>query len=150
MTRDEILAMKPGRELTKLVAIHVMKYQIYHYDKDRKENCYYMLVDEEGNAVTDEIGLHAGERKTEEEAWDDCPKFSEDITAAWEAEAKIAELGLADGYCNELFRICWTDRGGKNDHAGIVASLWYLVHATSEQRCKAALLAKLEAEEGTD
>lgn len=91
MTRDEILAMKPGKELNKMVGEKVMEYLIYHYDKDVPDNCYYMLMDEHFDLVAGYEGIHIGERKTEELAWDDCPKFSEDISAAWEVVEKMKE-----------------------------------------------------------
>lgn len=91
MTRDEIEAMPAGRELDRLVAEKVMGWSIYRYDKDIPENCYFMLVTEQYDPVTEDMGLRAGERKTEEEAWNDNYHFSTDISAAWEVVEKIGE-----------------------------------------------------------
>jgi hypothetical protein len=77
--------------LDKDVAEKVMGYTIYHYDKDVEERCYYMLMDENFDPIANDIpwSLHNGERKTEEEAWSDCPKFSSDISAAWNVVEKV-------------------------------------------------------------
>ena len=48
-------------------------YTIYHYDKGYETSCYYMLMDGESNGVV--VGRE-GERKTEDEAWSDCPRFT--------------------------------------------------------------------------
>lgn len=42
-------------------------WSVYHYDKDVESRCYYMLMDHEFDPVV----IFDGERKTEEEAWDD-------------------------------------------------------------------------------
>jgi hypothetical protein len=84
LTREEILAMEPGRELDKLIAEQVMGWSIYRFDKDVPERCYYMLVDKSFDPVVDDGYWNAGERKTEEEAWNDNRPFSTDISAAWE------------------------------------------------------------------
>jgi len=91
MTRDEIQAMEASPELDKLVGEKIFGYSIYHYDKDVPERCYYMLTDDKGDPVTPYEGWHTGERKTEEEAWGDCPNYSEDIGAAWEVVEKLKE-----------------------------------------------------------
>lgn len=86
-TREQVLGMVAGRELDKLIGQHIMRYRLYHYDKDIEENCYIMLVDEDFDSVLN-LG-YVGERDTEEEAWDDCPHFSTDIAAAWEVVEKM-------------------------------------------------------------
>lgn len=66
-------------------------YWVYHYDKDHPSSCYYMLClpDSVDSVVVDdfsrfrESGWHAGERKTEEEAWKDAPYFSTDLNKIW-------------------------------------------------------------------
>jgi len=98
MTREQILAMDTGREFDYLVGEKVMNYSIYHYDKDHPDGCYYMLVDENFESVTDEVGWSVGERKTEKEAWKDCPNYSTDIAAAFEVVEKLT----AAGYCFKL------------------------------------------------
>lgn len=95
MTREEIEELEAGEELDKLVAIHVMGWSIYHYDKDVPERCYYMLVDSGLDAVADDMpwSWRNGERKTEEEAWKDNKPWSTDITAAWKVFEKFGYQG---------------------------------------------------------
>jgi len=85
-TREEIMNMD-GQALNRAVAEQVMGYTIYHYDKDYEENCYFMLMNDE----FDPVEPLDGRRKTEEEAWNDCPDFSGSISAAWEVVEKIGE-----------------------------------------------------------
>ncbi len=59
------------------------------------------------------------------------PSWSTDLTAAHEMEDHIAELGLADAYAIALARLVNYDR--------TPAGAWRLLHATSVQRCEAAL-----------
>lgn len=56
-----------------------------------------------------------------------------DIAAAWAVEERIVELGLTEEYCRELYTIAL-----KRD---IVNWRWQLIHATPEDRCRAALAA---------
>ncbi|WDM22627.1 BC1872 family protein [Paenibacillus polymyxa] len=102
MNRDEVIAkwnsMQP-RERDAWIAKDVMCWSVYRYDKDVPERCYYMLVNESFDSVVNEVGWNAGERKTEEEAWEDCPHFTTDISAAWEVIEKAEimdriQLGL--------------------------------------------------------
>jgi hypothetical protein len=62
--------MPAGREMDKAIGQYIFKYWVDHYDKDCAENCYYCLIDGSGDAV---IPGFYGERKSEEEAWADCP-----------------------------------------------------------------------------
>lgn len=70
------------RELDVRVA-KALGYTVYHYDKDYAKNCYYQLFDGDGGPVVYTNGWRDGERKTEEEAWNDVPRFSTDLAAAW-------------------------------------------------------------------
>jgi hypothetical protein len=72
-----------GRELDQKIGAELFGYHLYHYDKGHAANCYYMLLDGEGEPVHSDPGFHGGERKTPIAAWRDCPRFSEDIAAAW-------------------------------------------------------------------
>ena len=83
----DIINMLPGREKDCLIAEKVMGYSIYHYDKDHPDNCYYMLMDNEFNPVN--AIYPSNQKKTEAEAWEDCPNFSTDIAAAFEVVEKI-------------------------------------------------------------
>ena len=65
--------------------------------------------------------------------------YSTDIAAAWLVEERIKELGLIEEYCMQLNRIAnntWDWRDGMKN-----ALLWQLIHATPEDRCRAALKA---------
>lgn len=57
-------------------------YYVYHYDKDIAANCYFELMDPDGNPVR--IGYSDGEQKTEAEAWATCPNWEGDIHRAIE------------------------------------------------------------------
>lgn len=75
--------------------------------------------------------------------YDNCQcDYSADIAAAWEVEEHIKELGLTTryGYC--LNRII-NDEHDRARLAGedTYTERWQLIHATAEQRCRAALLA---------
>ena len=93
--------MPAGREMDKAIGQHIFKYWVDHYDKDCAENCYYCLMDGSGDAVIP--GLHEGERRTEEEAWADCPEFSTDIAAAWEVLNKFTHKEPCINYLNDLW-----------------------------------------------
>lgn len=84
MTREEIEQMPAGRELDRLIAEKVLGLSVYHYDKDHADNCYFMLMDTEGDPVLFTGRHRDAERKTEAAAWGDCPAYSTDIAAAWE------------------------------------------------------------------
>lgn len=66
-------------------------------------------------------------------------KFSTDISAAWEVESKLIELNLSVSYSEYLRALIKLDRGYDD--------LFKMIHATPEQRCKAALLAVLGEEQ---
>ncbi len=144
MTRDEILSKESGPELNKLVALNVMGYQLYHYDKDIQKNCYYQLWDEQTEPFFDaKRGYYnLGECKTEDEAWELCPKFSESIEAAWQVLTKMKGNGFTwmmgetdvDGYVAvELGVGLITTR----NHNAVAKT-------APEAICKAALLAILD------
>ena len=63
--------------------------------------------------------------------------WSTDIAAAWRLEERIAELGLIDEYCVYLNAIANThwDEGKRQPQQ------WQLIHATPEDRCRAASMA---------
>ena len=66
------------------------------------------------------------------------PEYSRDITAAWLVEERIEELDLIDEYCIQLTQIVnshWDE--GADYHP----FRWELIHATAEDRCRAALMA---------
>lgn len=81
--------MQAGREMDKLIGEKLFGYWIDHYDKDYVGENYYMLMDGAGDSIVS--GWDDGKRESEEEAWNDCPKFSTDILAAWEVMERITE-----------------------------------------------------------
>ena len=146
MTREEVLAMEPGKELDKLVAIHVMGWSIYHYDKDVEERCYYMLVDSGLDPVADDEPWtwHNGERKTEAEAWEDNLPWSTDKTSAWVVLEKSETFQLSklpDGDLRIKYGGQYQCFINTNKNCGYGAS-------ASEAICKAALLATLVENDG--
>ncbi len=65
--------------------------------------------------------------------------YSRDIAAAMLVEDRIEELGLIEEYCKQLNKIAndtWDWRDGIKD-----SLVWQLIHASPEDRCRAALLA---------
>lgn len=106
MTREEILAMEPGRGLDALVAKYVRFPRHTHPIEEIKE-------------------------------W--CSKYSTDISAAWEVEEQIHKKRLNVEYCSALKQVV----AAKGEYVG----LFDYIHATPEQRCKAALLAVLGEDE---
>jgi hypothetical protein len=146
ITEEQILAIGPGKELDALVAVEVMGWSIYHYDKDVEERCFFMLVDENFDPVANDVPftLRNGERKTEEEAWKDNRPWSTDISAAWEVVEKMkslnwwsvvsSDLGHPDGDWSALF--FWDPNG---------ESFETRAQTAPEAIVKAALLAKVNA-----
>jgi hypothetical protein len=94
MEQNQIRQMPAGREMDKLIAEQVMGISMYHYDKGHPDNCYFMLLDADGDPVLFAPRFRDAERKTEAEAWQDCPCYSTDIAAAWQVVEKLT----ADGW----------------------------------------------------
>ncbi|MBD8836272.1 hypothetical protein IFU39_00365 [Paenibacillus sp. CFBP 13594] len=68
--------------------------------------------------------------------WRECLAYSLEISSAWEVEEKIKELRLQAKYCIALKQVVI----GTGEYVG----MFDYIHATPEQRCKAALLAVLD------
>ncbi|WP_095205916.1 hypothetical protein [Paenibacillus sp. O199] len=68
--------------------------------------------------------------------WRECLAYSLEISSAWEVEKKIKELRLQAKYCTALKQVVV----GTGEYVG----MFDYIHATPEQRCKAALLAVLD------
>jgi hypothetical protein len=86
MTRDEIMQLT-AEELRMEIA-KAKGWQIYHYDKDIAENCYYLLVDSDFDAVNP-----FNYRKTEAECWEkDLPGWPANIADAWELVEEMGKL----------------------------------------------------------
>lgn len=64
------------------------------------------------------------------------PYYSTDIAAAWVMEERIAELGLIEEYCFQLNAIANLHKD--RDYCRH-PQRWQLIHATPEDRCRAAL-----------
>ncbi|MEK5419398.1 BC1872 family protein [Paenibacillus sp. FSL L8-0708] len=62
-------------------------------------------------------------------------QYSKDISAAWEVEERIKVLRLHTGYVSCIKQVLV----GTGEYVG----MFDYIHATAEQRCKAALLAVL-------
>lgn len=69
--------------------------------------------------------------------------YSSDMEAAMQVEDRIAELGLQNDYIAHLWiAVGATRRNGVNFWtADNFKAFWLCVHATAEQRCRAALAA---------
>ncbi|MFN8627538.1 MAG: hypothetical protein U0587_16370 [Candidatus Binatia bacterium] len=84
MTQEEILAMKPGRELNSTVAAEIIGHVVVQDE---------LLGDLEG--VPDEDGSHI---------WDHLQPYSEDIEAADIVVDTMIRMGFEDA-------VCWADFG---------------------------------------
>lgn len=103
--------MDAGRELDRRIA-KALRYWVYHYDKDFKANQYYTLM--EPDSVTPVVSWPPGEgdRKTEDEAWEDAPHWSTDLSVAQELMERhgLALVPQSDGtgfrwLCCDLERV---------------------------------------------
>jgi hypothetical protein len=125
MTRDEVLAMKPGPGLSALVGEHVINECRHDFERCGPNFWNYQCRKcgmEDSNFVKK---LHVvGENKP----------YSTDIAAMWEVEEMIYQKGLAEKYITNLILI--TGSTG-----------FHLVHASPADRCKAALLAVMDGED---
>ena len=133
MTRDEVLAMKPGRELDALVIRHILNIPIVKsvdlFSQEPFPAAWW--VEDEGWYVAyerDEDGLIYMPFNP-----------SEDIAAAWEVEEEINKRNLRVVYCQALKTVMHS----KDEYVG----MFDFVHASPADRCKAALLAVMDGED---
>lgn len=139
-TKEQIDSMTP-EQLKRAIATDVMGLSIYHYDKDYEANCYFMLVDENFEVVSnDYFNPRNGECKTEEEAWKDCPDFLNDPVLALKVFEKFGFQGSigysgGDWFCDIMNG--WDDNGA---HYGISKDC----KSIQEAIYTAALLAVME------
>jgi hypothetical protein len=110
-------------ELDRQVACIVLGWQVYHYNKGPRGSEYYMLVDEHFDAMAP--GADLGERKTEKEAWDDVPRFSEDLSTAWRLVEHIGHT-----WRDFEFAIMWNQYTQKWQ-----AGWWEVGYDAHESRC---------------
>jgi len=132
MTRNEVLALKPGRELDALVAEKVMGW------------VEFSPID-----PTIDFGVHGKYRwnyakDPKDSKQKPIPLYSEDIADAFEAETKVIEKDPSM-YVHALASVVF----GHSQVQDIsdVRKMCMLIHATPEQRCKAALLAVMDGDE---
>ncbi|OMD08383.1 BC1872 family protein [Paenibacillus odorifer] len=134
LTREEILAMDPI-ELGPVVAEHVFKAKVIGKENFPELRLLIGWFGKEAWKPMKGTWHNAEWRNSEERAWLDCPRFGEDIYAAWEVEERIKEMAidapLYIGYYMIELQLIVGNKG------------FDMVHATPEQRCKAALLAVL-------
>ena len=88
----------------------------YHTNNPNNERFYYLDVPDHNGMCPD------------------LPHYSRDISAAYQMEERIKELGLEEKYINRLIRLLGIS-------APYLDQLFILVHATPEDRCRAAVLA---------
>jgi len=133
MTRDEILAMKLGRELDELVIRHIMNIPIVEsvdlFSQEPFPAAWW--VEDEGWYIADE---------RDEDGLIYMPfNPSEDIAAAWEVEEEIERQNKRVAYCQALKIVLYS----KDEYVG----MFDYVHASPADRCKAALLAVIGEDE---
>ena len=127
LTREQILNMS-AQELAEATAVHVMGWEIISQNEDMRR---FQTADyPAGQGIIALYGkryvARSGGRRID---WNP----AEDIAVAWEVEDKIKELsggekGLIIKYMTRLMNVVGEDG-------------FDMLHATPEQRCKAALLA---------
>ncbi|MDN4069954.1 hypothetical protein QYF50_18795 [Paenibacillus vini] len=145
MTREEILAMSTGKDMNLLIAEHVLGWIAW---KEQRGEYTHVIFQRPGER---EPYMRSQQWKTDQKRYEPIPfteidrmkhivsglkDWSSDISAAWEVEEKIKEIGglMIGYYMTELMLI-------------VRSNGFNMVHATPEQRCKAALLAILPGEE---
>jgi len=138
MTRNEILALKPGRELDALIAEKVMGWRKKTFPGGG--GGFTAWVDE------NEKVMKLISNSTMSETCYRCDYFrpSTDISAAWEVEAAAMEIDRVE-YVAALMQVVWNDMNyielADPDNRTAWQAIPDLLRATPEQRCKAALLA---------
>lgn len=102
-TRDKILAMEPA-ELSLAVAEVIFKAKVWRNDRDPDAR---LLVGEIRGSLNPLVGKwrNAQWTNSDERAWLDCPKYAEDMSAAWDVMEHLnplynLELGNTTGGWN--------------------------------------------------
>lgn len=133
MLREEITEIKIGREMDALIAVNVMGWvpawgnwwlglQFGEFNCQIGKASNWMAEAPESHGVEYRGKNYWSHHSTVN--W----KPSLSIENSYEVEGRIEELGLQEKYSNELCKI-----------TGVLSG-WGLIHATPEQRCKAALI----------
>ncbi|MEK4880151.1 hypothetical protein D3C76_1409530 [compost metagenome] len=136
LTREEILAMEPI-ELGPVVAEHVFKAKVIGKENFPELSLLIGWFGKEAWKPMKGTWRNAEWRNSEEKAWLDCPRFGEDISAAWEVLEKFKQYTVmkAAGWGKEYDCRIWV---------GITGDQWSVQAKTApEAICKAALLAVL-------
>lgn len=117
LTREQVLAMKPGRELDALVAGKVMGYTTH--GQFREKNGVRVMID----------------------------RYSADIAAAWEVVEKSINWGGMEIGCYGNANGKWFVASTYTTNAKIGKSVSATAHTAPEAICKAALLAVMDGED---
>lgn len=118
-------------------------YYIYHFDKDYEENCFYQLWQPVGTAV----GLYPNnEHKTEAEAWQDAPRWDQDLDLALQLVQQVPGFRLSP--IGERFWQFWVNDSIEHsvltleDLPGAIVD-WWLEHVDVKELEKARKVAVL-------
>lgn len=149
LTREEILAMEPGRKLNRLVQEHILKwipwqegrgdYTAIVYQKPGEREPYMKSLRWETAKERYSVITYAEINEMVHAVYGD-KEWSTEISAAWEVEERIAVLEREGHYVKALCDVVGTPRDGTRI---LAMDDWRMLHARPEQRCKAALLAVL-------
>lgn len=111
LTKEQILAMKPGREMNRLIAETVLRTGNTSSPVDFSEKDWF-------DYHHDIIGVF---------------HYSSNISDVWQVEEQIKKVSLTVEYTGALKQVVLS--------SGEYVGMFDFIHATPEQRCKAALLA---------
>lgn len=137
LTREQILEMTT-EELSLAIAERVFKARIIGNSDDPEAR---LLVGEFGgvNAVRPLSGERwqtASWRNSDEKAWLDCPKYTEDIAAAWEVLLKLKSMGAE-------VNVGFYEKWDCSIDYPVGCNYREVAETAQEAICKAALLAVL-------
>lgn len=139
MNRDEIMSMKPGRELDAMIAVKIMNYEISSADGHTSHNnlCIRNIMSGVGINYKKDTALNFNNINHNHPA----PNYSTEIESAWEVEEKIdkLEFSVKTNYVWYLSNIVSNWKPTYIDN-------FNLIHASAADRCKAALLAVMVVE----
>ncbi|KAF6630670.1 hypothetical protein H6F38_14680 [Paenibacillus sp. EKM208P] len=123
LTREQVLAMEPV-EIDR--HIHMILFDGEDLTGFKYKRVTYTIPERRTFVKEIDTGV----------VWRECLAYSLEISSAWEVEEKIKELRLQAKYCIALKQVVI----GTGEYVG----MFDYIHATPEQRCKAALLAVLD------
>lgn len=119
--------MEAGREMDAAIAelMGLKVYKVANHAKFKEAPLTYHWYCEDSDGITT-VPKH----------------YSTDIAMTYQMEERIAELGLIGKYCkylNDIANARW-DAGEK------LGRSWQLIHASPDDRCRAALLTLVDSE----